>query len=207
MTKRVYVVGGDIGYANWLDDYALARRIQDASLVLFTGGADVSPYLYNKSPHPSTDFNTNRDEYETEQFEKARKLETPMLGICRGQQFLCVMAGGILVQDMRHNYIHPIITNDGKELLTNSMHHQRACLKGIENKTTLLAWAPHISPYSYGESYKDKMDEEKEAEVVFYNDIQALGIQGHPEMLMYGDGEWRKVFIDYCRSLVTERLE
>ena len=67
-------------------------------IVQFTGGEDVSPYLYKAEPHTYTQFNPRRDAWEIEQFERAQQEGCVMAGICRGSQFLNVMCGGTLHQ-------------------------------------------------------------------------------------------------------------
>ena len=95
---------------------------------------------------------------------------------------MCVMAGGTLIQHQRHPNLHSITTNEGKKIVVNSTHHQRQCLKHIEqNDYKLLAWAEALSPYSY-EGINNNYHEDKETEVCYYKKINALAIQFHPEM-------------------------
>lgn len=206
MRNGVYVVGGDDGYANWLP-MRTAPRIKEASLVLFTGGSDVDPALYGKKVHPETSYYPDRDEYEVMEFQRAREFGLPMLGICRGAQFLCVMSGGELIQHQRHPYHHGVKTCEGTELQTNSTHHQRAYIKPIEDKVELLAWADHISPFSYGESWDDKIDDPKEVEVAYYKETNCLGIQGHPEMLHPAMNQWEREFVNFCKRMVAKYLK
>ncbi len=83
MNKKVYVVGRGVGYASWIDDCELVNNINDAKIVLFTGGEDVDPKFYGCKRHPSTWSTVERDEYEIEMFKKMRK-DQLALGICRG---------------------------------------------------------------------------------------------------------------------------
>ena len=48
--KKVYVVGGGYAYERMFKQagYALAHSMQEANLLCFTGGADVSPELYGE---------------------------------------------------------------------------------------------------------------------------------------------------------------
>lgn len=210
--RRIYVVGGDTGYTNWMEA-EIVKHMEDSTIVLFTGGEDVCPVLYNKQPHSTTGYNWRRDKEEVVEFNKARKLGLPIIGICRGAQFGAVMAGGLLVQDQSHNYIHRIETSDGKIMLTNSTHHQRQWPFNLpDDEYELLAWAVdkdgghQLSPYSFGESDTDDMSGQKEVEVCYYKKIQALCCQPHPEML-YGQEEWGKEFVEYCQNLITTYLE
>src|SRR5262245_24070299 len=70
-------------------------------IVFFCGGADVSPSLYGERPASRTlGVEVARDQQERELFLRARAANLPMIGICRGAQFLCVMAGGRLCQHL-----------------------------------------------------------------------------------------------------------
>ena len=68
MTRKIYVVGGDTGYASWCKS-EIVRNMEEANLVMFTGGADVSPYLYKKRAHPTIGSNPRRDFEEITEFE------------------------------------------------------------------------------------------------------------------------------------------
>ncbi|HET8929410.1 MAG TPA: gamma-glutamyl-gamma-aminobutyrate hydrolase family protein [Acidimicrobiales bacterium] len=78
-------------------DAFLARF--DALMV--TGGLDVDPALYGQEPHPETGgFDTTSDRWEIALIDAARRVEMPVLAICRGQQLLNVAQGGTLHQHL-----------------------------------------------------------------------------------------------------------
>lgn len=210
MSKRnIYVVGGSDGYANWMEG-RIVDDMRDADLVVFTGGEDVNPELYGKRPHPTTWFSRQRDRLEVEEFEEARDRNKKIIGICRGSQLMCALAGGILVQHQRHPMIHSIKTSDGRTIYTTSTHHQRQYPWGGKKPNfKLLAWAPsRFSPFSQGEGKEDNMANSKrpEAEIVLYPDIKALAIQGHPEMVYPARTEWEQEFIGYCREQLDSHM-
>ena len=68
MNKKVYVVGGGIGYVNWILPlgFEVTKDFEIADLVCFTGGEDVDPSLYKSEKHYSTYSNIHRDNYELE---------------------------------------------------------------------------------------------------------------------------------------------
>jgi putative glutamine amidotransferase len=77
---------------------ALARRLDG---FLFTGGQDVHPALYNQTELPFCGkTSARRDAFEKALLEEILRLDKPVLGICRGLQFLNVMLGGSLYQDI-----------------------------------------------------------------------------------------------------------
>ena len=120
--------------------------------ILFTGGHDVSPELYGEALRPLCDIPCpQRDTLEAALFRLAMEDGKPMLGICRGLQFLNAMLGGTLYQDLptehpgsvAHTMTQPYnrpchsvaLAEDGllrrltgqDTLGVNSCHHQGIC--------------------------------------------------------------------------------
>ena len=173
----VYVVGGAINYASFLNNCKLTNDIKKANIVIFTGGEDVDPSLYGHDKHPTTYSNLERDKYEQEMFNKISKNQF-VLGICRGNQFLAVMNGFPLYQDIPNHAIwhtHPIENGDEVYEIT-STHHQMACLPSRHGDNFDLLY----------EAHEICADDVIEAEIVHYHNPnlpQCLGIQGHPEIM------------------------
>lgn len=187
--KNIYVVGPGKLYAKWIKDHVLVDNIEDADIVLFTGGEDVTPSLYGCQMHPRTYSNIQRDEEEKAVFEKVRS-DQLCLGICRGSQFLCVMNGGRLIQDVGNHAgigTHPIINarRDSDRYEITSTHHQMQYPFNLERGEdyTILYYAQRRSPHYEG----DGVDYPPcEPEVVLYHKTgfpKCLAIQGHPEMM------------------------
>jgi putative glutamine amidotransferase len=192
------------GYATpFLPTFAVTPNIKEADCLLLTGGEDIDPRNYGEQPGRYTYYRAERDRYEIEAFNVAQSKGIPTLGICRGAQMLCALAGGKLVQDVTgHGSSHPIETKDGDTLRMTSLHHQMMRPEGTEH--TMIAWAS--KPLS--KHYLNGKDEEiyghaleKEPEIVYFSKIKGLGIQGHPEMLPAGHET-----VDYCNRLVKEFL-
>jgi len=149
---------------------------------VFTGGSDVSPDLYGHKNLASGN-NPRRDTIEKDVCEKLNNLGIFKFGICRGSQFLCVMAGGTLVQDMRHKPRHTIreLKTD-KVIEVNSLHHQMQ-VPPFDAEVIAVADPKHSPYYIYDDQYEPGFKPEHEYEVVYYPDIKALGAQYHPEMM------------------------
>lgn len=81
--KKIFIVGNVTQYSNWIKDHILVDNLEDADIVIFTGGEDVDPSLYNCEKHYSTISNIKRDLEEKEIFEKVRPNQI-CIGICRG---------------------------------------------------------------------------------------------------------------------------
>jgi GMP synthase-like glutamine amidotransferase len=161
--------------------FKLTEFIDEADLVCFTGGADVSPDLYGATKHPRTYNDRYRDNIETKVFEHVKELKKPMVGICRGGQFLNVMSGGSMYQDVtRHTMPHEITDlQTGEKLLVSSTHHQmmKPSPEGI-----LVASSTLGGQREWYEGQVFKMDvSEQDIEVVYYKDTNALCFQPHPE--------------------------
>lgn len=69
--------------------------------ILLTGGHDVSPELYGHEPLPVCGATSpRRDRMETGLLRRAMDADRPVLGICRGLQFINAALGGTLWQDL-----------------------------------------------------------------------------------------------------------
>ena len=105
-------------------------ELSDNDVVLFGGGSDISPTIYNKICNPvtgATNKLSNRDEIEVEVFKQGSKAGSKFVGICRGAQLLCALSGGYLVQHVDNHASlegHDILTNDGRVMNVSSSHHQ-----------------------------------------------------------------------------------
>ena len=98
--KKVFVVGNAINYASWIKDCELTDNLEEANIVLFTGGEDVDPSLYNCEKHYTTYSNLNRDLAEKAIFEKVRP-DQLCLGICRGLNIVAHVKHGELLEHLR----------------------------------------------------------------------------------------------------------
>lgn len=172
--------------------------ITGEDIVLFTGGADVYPGLYGEGDniHPRTRYDIRRDDVCTRIYKSAKEVGAACVGICRGSQFLNVMNGGKLHQDVSGHAIiassgHNMLTKDGRSFQVTSTHHQMH-IPGPKGE--LLAWA---------HEWKDRdgtLVQERDSEVVWYDDTQDLCIQYHPEYMKY-DSEGRSYFRELMEEL------
>lgn len=188
MVGNVYVSYGYQGYASWLQTIGLkvVNSISKADLLLLAGGEDISPSLYKTANYAAYGINRERDSRELIDIKFAIQNEIPILGICRGAQYLCAEAGGVLIQDMSHNGVHTVKWFDEETTITNSLHHQMAYPQfGLTEGEDyfMLAYARNLSPHKKTTMELYTPDSFKEAEVVYYPKIKGLGIQGHPEMM------------------------
>ena len=86
---------------------ALRQLVSLADVVLFLGGEDVNPSCYNAVPSPQLGaINQRRDSFEFCVADEAVAQKKPMMGICRGQQFINVYFGGTLIQHLPTRQTH-----------------------------------------------------------------------------------------------------
>jgi gamma-glutamyl-gamma-aminobutyrate hydrolase PuuD len=166
-------------------------KIEKGDLLIFEGGVDISPSIYGEPKHPQTQHsNESRDLKEGAAYETARAKKIAMLGICRGAQLFTALEGGKLDQHVSgHLSAHSIDTYDGKHFEVSSCHHQMMI---VPPSGQLLAWSNNLA----------KKGNNKEPEIVFYPEANALAIQSHPE--------WMPIdcsFNVYCRHLITTLLK
>ena len=166
--------------------------------IVFSGGDDISPQMYGEQTIDSTFLNDDyRDAFDLEIFKWAFNKKTPMLGICRGAQFINVALGGSLYQDIiiqkqdsiEHkkmeiydNHFHEVefckesliqsLYGDQTSGLVNSIHHQG--IKDLSTKLKVEAICPHdgvIEAFSYADP----------------EDQFIYGVQWHPEFTSCSD--------------------
>lgn len=190
---KVFVVGGDIHYINWIKDAKLIDDPRKADIVFFTGGEDVDPSMYGCEKHFRTYSNIARDKKEKAVFDRLSENQL-VIGVCRGSQFCSMVNGGLLVQDVHNHALWGTheITNGKDHYEITSTHHQMQYPFTINPEYyDILYWADGLSSGYYA---GDKIDsnpiiEKGEPEIVLYHvpgKPKCLAIQGHPEMMKYG---------------------
>ena len=181
------------------DDLEQAAELCDG--FLFTGGHDVSPDIYGEKPlEGKVSSNRRRDVMELFVLRKALESDKPVLGICRGIQFINVAFGGSLYQDIPTQYssktdhhqsapydvpIHSVnIVKDSplydclrkEKLEVNSYHHQ--AVKDIAPKLKAMA-----------------ISEDGLIEALYSPDYRFLwAVQWHPEFSFQSDNNSMNIF-------------
>ncbi len=139
------------------------RIVETCDGFLFTGGQDVSPSLYGMEDATGTIVSSpERDQLEALLLSKALEADKPILGICRGLQFINAFVGGTLWQDLPLQHPSEIVHRQGKPygvpthqvklsgdlqtllgkdiLEVNTLHHQ--AVKDLGNGLIPMAVAP-----------------------------------------------------------------
>jgi putative glutamine amidotransferase len=82
-------------------DDAIEETLAALDGIIFSGGNDLDPALYEAAPHPETDaVQVERDRAEMALLAAALDRDMPVLAVCRGSQVLNVARGGDLVQHL-----------------------------------------------------------------------------------------------------------
>jgi len=173
----------DLGYRGTSD-------LMLADLVVFTGGEDIDPVLYGEDPIKECGtLNPRRDQHEVEVFNNAKNFNIPMIGICRGAQFLNVMNGGTLWQHVdNHTMGHKarcLLT--GEIITVTSTHHQM--MRPPESAEVVMIAhqdSNRDTPSLCTTKLADKCTQypglaDCDPEVVWFEKTKCLCVQFHPE--------------------------
>lgn len=206
--KGIEQAGGIPVMLPLISDHAPLRQLTDTvDGFLFTGGHDVSPSIYHEIlTDKCGECCPKRDEMETMLLHLALARDKPMLGICRGIQFVNAALGGSLYQDLPSEYpsdvehhqsppydkpIHTVdIVRDTplyellrrEKLSVNSYHHQ-----------AVRTLSSELQPMAYSE---DGL-----IEAVWMPSARFLwAVQWHPEFSFHTDENSRKIFEQFIRA-------
>lgn len=185
--RKVYILQPDKAVTKMFSchHWEVIDSIKHADLVQFTGGSDVSPSIYGHTNHPTTMNNAIRDRREMIVFNLCIALNKPMAGICRGGQFLNVMCGGKLFQDV-DNHAGGHFRHECRDIQTGevfqvtSTHHQmmiptmEAVQIGVAAESTERKLHVEGKEIVQKGAFIDK-------EILYYPKQNAFCFQPHPE--------------------------
>jgi GMP synthase-like glutamine amidotransferase len=163
--------------------HRVAYMPEHADVIVFPGGHDVIPILYGERPIQSTAYSLGRDLREVRIF-RTTPHNKPKVGICRGAQFLNVMCGGALYQDVNnHCTDHDLMDVASKRLFkVTSTHHQmmippnHAKILGLAAEATRKETEATVTNLPSGQPLPFT-----DPEVVWFKHQQCLCFQPHPE--------------------------
>jgi GMP synthase-like glutamine amidotransferase len=177
MTKKILVLKGDsykaVGEMFARHGYEVlygVENLSQADVVVFTGGSDVSPYIYGEEPHGARGCDPIRDEFEKGIFNEYPTSKVK-IGICRGGQLLNVLNGGRMFQDLGLiTGIVPVFDTENGYIDVLVDHHQ-----GMEsNPPEALGWGAcawhELRSDLYWPDY-----------AIFYPKTKSFCFQPHPE--------------------------
>lgn len=148
--------------------------------LILCGGADINPKYYNEEINGSVGIDSEMDEAEFAIMDAFVKAGKPVLGICRGNQFINVFFGGSLYQHIPEADLHTgskahIVTAEegsmlkelyGASFSVNSTHHQ--AVKKLGNGLRATAYW-----------------EGKYIEATEHTSLPIISVQWHPEAMCF----------------------
>lgn len=179
-----------------ISDFAVADdenfQLQKGDILIVWGGADIPPEFYSKGRSSKSGSRgvSKRDALEWAMMKQAAVKNIPIIGVCRGAQMLCALAGGHLIQHANnHSGHHEVITHDGHRFHTNSIHHQMMVPNNTEHE--VWGWTPGRSNcyYDVDDNGKDVIHghQDKDPEYIYFPKVRGFAIQWHPEMMRVND--------------------
>ena len=187
--------------------------------LLLTGGADLDPARYGRTPAGARDIEPDRDELEAQAWGVAESRGVPVLGLCRGLQAMNAFAGGTLLQHVDGHVgagwghgpalTHAMRIQPGSMLArvlapggggtravtVNSYHHQAVQARDLAPRFRATAWASSA-----------------EGELVEAFESTAgplrLAVQCHPERTESTPRSFERLFaffVDACRGPAADR--
>ncbi len=190
------------------DPETIAGYLTRLDGLLMPGGADIPPVEYKETPDPTIELLDDKRLH----FEKAigkawiEQTKKPLLGICLGSQWINVLQGGSLVQDIpteiggnHRGTTHLVKLEPGTRLQTifgetefeaNSWHHQAVDKAGLGKDLKIAARSP---------------DGVVEATETTDPTRFLIGVQWHPEKLMPGDKRQAKLLEAFVEAAKAAR--
>lgn len=161
--------------------------VADLDAVILSGGDDIDPRRYRRSPTRRMTIDPPREDLELRLIEGAIERDLPLLGICRGMQLLAVAHGGTLFEDIASARRSP--------LPFWRAHCDRASLLAqvLATTTPAINKIHHQAIESSGEGLVEvAWDEDQLVQGVEVKALTfGLGVQWHPEYLPYLSGQRR----------------
>jgi gamma-glutamyl-gamma-aminobutyrate hydrolase PuuD len=187
---KIYVHGPGAGLYMQMfakrDGYSVVTGLDAADAIVFTGGSDVNPALYRENPLPETSFDRDRDDADIEAFLASEGKFR--IGICRGGQFLNVMSGGRLWQDVNNHGLyghHDVLDIETQKISRCTSTHHQEMIPGPNGKVLCTAKLATTKKSEKVVATGDMLGPDIEA--VWYPSTRSLCFQPHPEYSNAGD--------------------
>jgi len=176
---------------------------------IIAGGVDIDPTIYGDVNKASVDVEPERDTLELKVIKHALKNKKPLLGICRGAQMINIAKGGNLYQNARDFYENFLPTDSliGKIFARKKIHicDQSLVRNIFKNKKDVWVNSIHHQAIKdLGDGIKvTAYDENKIVQSIENSnesDSFILGVQWHPEFMLYSKSQRRffKILVNLC---------
>lgn len=185
---KVFVEDNDYGIKRMcVEQLGWTSTLERFDIAVFSGGSDVGPSLYHEK-NVASGCDTERDNNCLDLFFYCKSRNIPMIGICRGGQFLHVANGGSMWQDVDGhalNGTHELTDEDGTVHSVTSTHHQMMRVTAGEGDGydgQLISWTNRSNRKLSDKGLaKDDFAYRNDIEVMWYPSTRSLCYQPHPE--------------------------
>lgn len=205
LVSAIYNDYGPFDRSGLFNDYVATKNpddLKEGDCLVVWGGADISPTLYNKEPSLRTYASaklSSRDAIEWALMQRAKELNLPIIGVCRGAQMLCALAGGFLIQDVDNHFSHHDVTTfDGYEITVNSIHHQMMYPFDVKHEMLASCKIPRSKHHL---DVHDFLEIKEEPEFVYFPEIRGFAIQWHPEIMSYKSNATQFIFQELVKRM------
>lgn len=189
------------------DNHTLSQIVRYCNGFLFTGGQDVSPVLYGeKEISRCGECSPERDSMEWSLLKQVLEVDKPILGICRGIQFLNVALGGTLYQDIPTQ--RPSVEEHHQKPPYHIPSHE--VMVSFESPLYELLHKDKLSVNSYHHQGIKKLAKGLQVmacatdgliEGVYMPEKRFVwGLQWHPEFSYLSDEDSRKIFEAFVKA-------
>lgn len=179
--------------------------------LVLSGGTHVHPELYGQQPTVTARYDHRRDQTDHRLLARAEQLNLPVLGICRGAQFINVFHGGSLCQNVTPLRVHtrhrPLLLPMQTVRLVKNTRLGRLMHSPVIGANRIHSQA--IKRLGRGLRVV-ALDNDHFVQAIENTGHQWLmGVQWHPEYLLYHGGHRRifSHFVHAARARKLERLE
>lgn len=188
------------------------KALAEVDALVVTGGEDIDPSYYSEEPNEKLeDINEARDTSDSILITEALDEDIPMLCTCRGMQFLNVLSGGTLYQDLPTQLPSEVVHRDPnheewvKHEITVDKDNIVAYAFGGDGTYTVNSWH-HQAVDKLGDNLEvvaTAPDGVVEA-IVREDKTYVMGVQFHPEaMIDEGDDS----FLTFYTDLIDQAKE
>jgi len=180
------------------NDYSISNTPENADIILFGGGLDINPKLYNQKPHKKTYFSDDRDNRDVALFKKY--MGKPMIGICRGAQLGHVLSGGYLIQDINNHMSSHDVDVGGTIVNFSSDHHQAMSDQKIGDILGIAKVSTSNQIVDDTGNVKDLTVYPKcDIEIMYHPHTKFYAMQSHPEYIE--NVQAKSIFFNHIKAI------
>lgn len=180
--------------------------------LIIPGGPDADPTFFGEEPWKALGAtNYKRDVFEAEIFKAFYRAGKPIFGICRGCQFINIMLGGSVYQDLATQNQDAYIRHSQGANGCYPTHHVAveagSCLYEALGATAYVNSRHHQGIKKVGEGLKvtaTAPDGVVEA-IESAEGNQIVAVQWHPENMWQEHPEMRKLFADFIGRVAAAK--